>query len=351
MNQYRIFSMLSAFMLLLSSCAWTSYKFSAVKPAELVLPSHINAIAVIDRSMPRDGYAALLESAVTGEYIGQDERCRRNAVDGIGAALASSPRVKLVQTTIQETGNSTGTGMPNFLPWSEVRNICNNYQADALLSLELLDSNNDVNCVTQKYTGKNKDGSTYTYYETTCTQLTEVGMGWRLYDPRDKKVLYERTFYRNRETKGYGKTELLALKNLPSTVETARNTSFLLGYDVGAKLVPTFITIERYFYDRVKGYKSDMMLAAEFAQQGKWDKATNVYQNILRLAAGNNKVCGRATYNLAVAFEAQGDLKKALEYARVASMRYGNSEAQTYISVLERRIAENQQVKHQMNNQ
>ena len=108
----------------LSGCSTSQTMLEVLQPSEIVLPDHIQTIAVVDRSKPEKGFANFLEGLISGESIGQDRQGRENAVQGLIAALTRTPRFTVKSTALELTGSRTGAQMMPPLDGKEIQDIC-----------------------------------------------------------------------------------------------------------------------------------------------------------------------------------------------------------------------------------
>ncbi len=116
--------------------------FQVIKPAAITLPDHIQVIATIDRSKPRSGFIKALEGAASGELIGQTKEGRERALEALSLSLTRTPRFQVVHTGLEYTGSESATTFTTPLPWDEIELIARRYNADAVLAIELFDTDN-----------------------------------------------------------------------------------------------------------------------------------------------------------------------------------------------------------------
>ena len=322
---------------------------NVLQPAQMKIPDHITVVAVADRSKPSNGWLNVLEGLVTGEAIGQDRRSRQQAMDGILSSLTRTPRFQVRSTGVEMTGSKAGVNLPNPLEWSEVERLCRDHGADALLTIESFDSDNNVFCRKTESKSK-KDGKEVITVHYNSEQRTGVRMGWRLYDPKMKVILDEYVTNDYLTRNASGNTEAEAKRNLPAPVQVTRDVARIAGEHYGMRVAPVYVNINRNYYGKIKGYKSESKRAATFAKAGEWERAAGLWKLIAERDAQNNtKAAGRAAYNMAVAAEMQGHLDVALDWAKKAGLDMGNKEVRRYIETLKMRENDLRKVEYQMN--
>jgi hypothetical protein len=341
---------LFALALLACSCARRSTSMTVLQPAQMKLPDHISAVAVVDRSKPSNGWLNVLEGLISGEAIGQDRASREQAVRGITQTLTRTPRFRVVSTGIEINGSKAGVNLPTPLSWSEVQRICSDYNADAVLCIESFDSNNGASTRRSENKKKDKNGKEYIEYTYNALQRTGVRMGWRLYDPKQQIILDEFVTDDYLERSATGNTERAALANLPSPVSVTREVARIGGNHYASRVAPLYIQVNSRYYKKAKGYAQQMEKADRFARSKDFKKAAEIWKQIEARSANNPKAAGRAAYNMAVAAETEGNYDIAIDWAKRSWEQYGNKKARRYINVLRQRKADAERASSQMNN-
>lgn len=342
----KIFFFLSA---LLTSCTST-IELQMLQPAGLYMPEHIQTIALANRSRPSKGFNNVVEGIVTGEGIGQDRRGRMRALEGLAVTLTRTPRFTVKTTGIEMEGSPAGNSYPPPLPWEEVGRICRQYGADALITMELYDSDNFISTDLRKDKKKDKDGKEYTEQYYIANMRTQVRVGWRLYDQRESHIIDQFSGTEEAGSDARGDTEDAAKGNLPSPEAITQDVSFAAGEIYGMRIAPVWVTITREWYTKGKGNaKADMDRAARYARTGDWEQASRIWEAIVNNAT-DPKNRGRAAYNMAVANEREGRLRAALQWARRAYTDFGNKNARAYTEIIRQRIFDRERVEEQMGN-
>ncbi len=333
---------------LLTACKTRTANLTVLQPAQFKVPEHLNKLALVDRSKPSSGWLNVLEGIVTGEAIGQDRACRERAVQGLTDALRNTPRFGIVSTGIELPGSRAGNNLPAPLPWSEVERICSQYGTDGLVTIESFDSDNLTSTRQQQSKRKNKDGVETTVISFLSEMRTSVRIGWRFYDPKNRRIIDEFATDDQVRREGRGNTERAALSDLPRAVNVTRDVSFAVGREYGMRIAPVYVNVSRSYYTKAKDYEAQMEKADQFARANNWPEAAKVWKGMTDRIRNNPKVAGRAAYNLAIAAEMEGRLDLALELAEEAWTKYANKRARRYIQILQQRQYDAQRAADQM---
>lgn len=330
-----------------SACS-PSVGIQVLQPAQLVIPDHVNTIAVIDRSKPSSGWATAALNLLTDNALFQDRNGRVKAVEGLTRTLTQTPRFAVKSTTVELNGSETGTSMLAPIDWRDIERICQDYRVDAVAAIEMFEPRNDIRITKGEVTEK-KDGKEVKRIEFTADRSMNLRFGWRLYDPQSRQVIDEYIISKNATHSGKGDSEKSARTNLSSATACVENLSLQAGNDYGKRIAPTWITVNRTYFSSGDGiYKELMKAAVRNVETAQWLKAQEIWTPIAAQKE-DKKSAGRATYNLALANEALGKLETALTFANSAYSDYAVSEAKDYIEILKQRISDSERIKMQLN--
>lgn len=328
-----------------------SEKIRVLKSAEITLPPHMTAIAVVDRTKPAKGWINVLEGILTGEQIGQDREARRVAVSEVIAQLAESPRVTIKNSGIELPSSKGGASMPPPLEWSQIEGFCVQTGSSGVLVVENFDSDNTVRTTKREVKTKDEKGNEVKTNEFDAQLDMNVRIGWRLYDPKQRIVVDIFTTSKNvsRNTTG-AKTEADATRNLPNQIQLARDLARSGGEEYGRRIAPSYVELERTYYHKAKGFDDQMQQAKRYAESGQWQKAADIWQKIVEKSADNRDAAGKAAFNLAVFHEVQGNLDEARKWAQKSYADFGNKKAKSYNNELRERQDDARKTESQMNN-
>lgn len=326
---------------LLTSSAWV--KLTLIRPSELVLPEHIRTIAIIDRTMPDENPQNKLEQIITGEVMHQDEQAIIRLNDGFIEACSGMNRFQPVRTAERYAGNGTKTTFPSLLEWNTVSDICNKHQTDALLSIEIFDSDFILTNNPVKIDIKDDNGNLTTRVEFKATGVAVINIGIRLYDASNRIILdeYQTNYRLNFDAQAA--TLQAALNQLLDKVEAINRASFDAGFIYGQRITPTYYRVTRYFFDRPK---KELGAGVRYSEVADWKSAINAWSKVVE--KGDRKDAGRAAYNIAVAYEVLGDLEEAKRWAARSHTEFEEKDADEYYKMLADRIREEAVVSRQI---
>lgn len=340
MNRITLFGLSAVGYVLLSSSSWVN--LTLMRPSELQLPETVRAIAMIDRTKQEDNKKNKTEQILTGEAYRPDEQGVFQLMDGFIRTSTGSGRYVTVRTAEKYTSDGTKTTFPAPLPWDSVASICKRNQTDAVLSVEIFDSDFIV-APTPARVETNNSGGLPIRIQFKVTGVVVINLGVRLYDGVNQVILdeYQTTYRMNFDALGTSVQE--AMNTLLNRVEATKQAGFEAGLAYGRRITPTYYKATRYFFNRPK---KTLGKGVRYSEVADWKSAIEAWMPVVE--GGSRKKAGRAAFNIAVAQEVLGDLEKAKEWAARAHTEFREKEADDYYRVLKNRIVEDGIVEEQM---
>lgn len=317
-------------------CSAADITFRAMLPALVEVPKHIKTIAIIDRSVPDDNIRNIIEGGLTGEGIGQDKLGTQTAIDGVNAMLQNSVKFAVIRTNEAMIGQDViSAAFPEPLPWTKIEEICKKYEADAIIALEIYDSDFIITGGKAGIPGKGL----------AAHGVATVKIGFRFYDLANGTIIDEYLFTHRMNWDAGGGNILEAVASVMWKNDAIRKASYDAGYMYGQRISPSYYYITRHYFRRAKR-NDDMAEGARMMEANDWDHAIEALNSALE--NGHRKIKGRAAHNLAVVYEILGDLEQAREYARMAWGKYKIKKSRDYGFILNERIKEQELLKYQL---
>jgi hypothetical protein len=341
MNKVKHTLIAAFFFMLFSSSAWV--KLTLIRPSEFVSPDNVKAIAIIDRNIQEETTRNKLEQIVTGEAFHQDDQAINRITEGFIEACSGTNRFQPVRTTERFKSNGTKTSFPTPLDWNTVTDICNKYQTDALLSIEIFDTDFILTNSPVKINTKDNYGNVLPRVEFKATGVAVINVGIRLYDAANRVILDEYQTTRRLNFDAQTVTLQDAVNKLLDKVEAVNRASFDAGFIYGQRITPTYYQVTRYFFNNPK---KKLGSGVRYSEVADWQSAINEWMKVVE--NGKRKHAGRAAFNIAVAYEVLGDLERAKIWAARSHTEFEEKEADEYYKMLTARIREENVVKQQL---
>jgi hypothetical protein len=330
--------------LVLASCKTQQLYLNVTEPAPVTIPSYIKSVGVINRSMPTDETKAfdVIDKALSLEGANLDKDGAVECIKGLSEELANNGRFTEVKSLDDIDFRTPKLVMfPVPLSWDIVNQICRETNTDALFSLEKYDTDTQISYSTRKVDIKTLLG-TVPGIEHRADMNTQVKTGWRIYDPAAKAILDEYIYQENIVFSGTGINPLVAAAALTGRKDAVNQVSNKAGHGYALRILPYRLRVMRDYF--VKG-TDNFKIAKRKAQVGKWDEAGDLWA--LETENPSMKVAGRASYNMAIINEINGDLDAALQWAQKAWEDYNVKLALRYVRILEDRKYKNDVLKMQ----
>ena len=304
----------------------------------------VKKIAVTNRSLPAkgEGLNNVVEGFLSGEGIQQDRESSENCIMGFVNTIASSPRFTVVRPAGLDLRGTGTKAWPVPLDWTEVEKICKENNADALITLETFDSDNQhrsaVRKVTRKIDGVDKEVDEFTEFLDVY-----VDAGWRVYDPKTKAVIDQSTF---RDMKGFDAHDWTpdgARRKLPHQRAATNEAGLFAGTRYAARISPVWVKVSRTYY--IKGH-DDFKLAKNKVRTSDWEGAMTLWEK--HTGDSDEKIAGYACYNMALGCEVNGKLSDALNWAKKSYEIYPKSSSRAYINVITQRQVDAKRLDEQL---
>lgn len=325
---------------LLASCSSKGIvRMTVTQPAPVSVPAEAKRIGIINRSEtnPRNRAIDVVDKIFSLEGAQLDKEGAKAGIDGLIATLQQNDRfTEVVMLNEELYVNSTAGVFPPALSWSEIEKICRRNNVDLLFSLEVFDTDSKVN-YSMTTVPKTTPVGKINVPEHTATMVTNVTTGWRLYDPVSRIILDEYTLPRSISFIGKGINPAAAAAALLERKEAVKQVGNEAGTIYAERILPYRLRVVRNYF--IKGNDA-LKTARRRAETGNWDGAAEIWEQ--QAHAHESKVAGRASYNMAIINEINGDLDGAIQWARKSYEDYGIKLGLNYVRILENRKIDNQ---------
>ncbi len=320
--------------LLLISCKTQHLYLNVLEPAPVTIPSYIEKVGIINRTMPTDESKAadVVEKILTLEGPALDRDGAKESVKGLAEQLKDNGRFTEVKILDDIDFRTPETVLfPTALNWDIVSRICNETGTDAIFSLEKYDTDTHIS-YSKRNVSLNTPLGKVPGIEHQAHMETRVKTGWRIYDPSGKVILDQYINQESIASTGRGINPVVAAAALLGRKDAVNQVSYKAGQEYALRILPFRLRVMRDYY--VKGTNS-FRIAMRKARTGNWNEAGDLWKN--ETTNPRRKIAGRAAYNMAIISEINGDVDAALGWARKSYEDYNNHLAIRYVKILENR--------------
>lgn len=337
-----------SFFVFISACSSSKkVTINTMRPAEITFPVSIQSIVILDRTEFSSDAESIIEGVLTGEMFDEDSYGTQELVNGFRNQMRYSDRFDIKVAAEKLKGNSLTSVFPNPLSWRVVGAFCEKYESEALLAVEIFDTDyiitDGVRKVKKKrkIDGKEREVEVNEYY---AQGVANVTIGLRLYDPEAQVIVDQQLIRRDKTWDATGNSVRDAYKHLIQKKEATAYLSSRVGRNYAYKISPMPVKITRKF----EGESDDtpeIEIGARYAEVGKWNEALDVWKNAISKAPIED--AGYLSYNIAVAYEVLGDIDSAIKWAETSYVKYDNDDALDYVHLLKERAIDEEQVRIQ----
>jgi hypothetical protein len=336
-------------IILLASCSGSrTVTMNAMRPAEITFPAYVNSLLILDRTKFNKNSVNIIEGILTGELPGEDRAGVQELMSSFQSQLSYSPRFASKSASERLDGNSVTTVFPVQLSWSVIDGLCRKYSTDAVVSIEMFDTDFVVTNGKRKVKKTITEGDVKKEIEVDEFYAEGVGditIGIRLYDPKEKTIVDQQLIKRSHTWSAAGSTLQAALSKLIDKAEATRYLGGKAGSNYANKIAPMPVRISRMFYGKSKK-APELEQGSRYADVGKWQEAADIWEGGIKRSG--TKEAGKLAYNTAIAYEVLGNYDKAREWAQKAYTDFGNKDARSYTSTLANRVRQEERVNEQM---
>ncbi len=318
---------------------------NSMRPAEITLPSDIKTLLIVDRSDYKKGAVNIIEGILTGEVPGEDKSGAQSLLNSLQNQLGFSSRFNVRIASERLKGNSLTAAFPDQLSWEEIDILTKKYQADAVVSLEIFDTDFIITRGRKNIKEKvgDREVEVLKYYAQGVGNIT---IGIRLYDAHARTIVDQQLLRNSNTWEAYGNSAAEAIAQLVSKGEATRFLSNAVGSDYAYKVAPMPVRIRRHFRGKSKR-SPELEQGTRYADVAQWDEAIEVWKSGLDRVR-RDKDAGFLAYNIAIGYEVLGDFDSALSWAETSYTRYGNKDARNYVNLMRRRIRAEELARQQM---
>jgi hypothetical protein len=335
-----------AALLFTMACSSTNkVTMSVQEPAVVTLPTSMEKIGVIDRSLTRSetGIRESLGQVFSLKSPEMDKNGANAAITGLTEELRKNERFTTVLMADVPGESSPSSGVfPAPLAWNHIDEISREHGIDGLFSLEFYDTDSQISYTTQRVTLKGPLGVEIPGLEHIAEVRTTIKTGWRIYDHGSRNIIDEFVTAETVVTSGRGINPAEAAKAITGRTEAVETVSGNVGTYYARSILPYWTRVSRDYY--VRGNDS-FKIAKRRAQTGNWDGAAELW--LREIENRKAKIAGRAHYNMAIINEINGELDVAIDWAGIAYEDYGDKNALRYLRTLQNRKTRAEQLRRQ----
>ncbi|UWX56456.1 tetratricopeptide repeat protein [Maribacter litopenaei] len=310
------------------------------EPSPVTLTNEIKTIGIIDateQSLVKLEGQSNLDAVAASDEQWLSVNGTEASIEGLLDALSKDRRfqgVKLIDRS--DIAKSLGSVQLDQATWNKIGELCKENKVDAIFALAHFDV--DTRLTVRKATITETDlmRTQQRVKGQEITMETLIENGWRIFDPNKKEIIDEIVTNDQLITSSQGKDLTEAFNNLGGRRQSALDFSKNTGVAYGQRLLPYEQQVLREYF--VKGDKG-LNEAHVLIQEGQIAEAKNRLKPLVM--DENTDLGSKASYNLAVLNEYQGDVEAAVEWTLKSIELKRRPLNEEYLKILKSRQTKN----------
>jgi hypothetical protein len=344
LHLFSVFFLLGTF----SACRTTSYiRIEVLQPASFQSPSHIQSLAVINRSLitqpdsiPGD---SLFQVENSPEYLYNIASTR--AVNSLAGLLNEPPaKFRVSSEHVLEVPAIDSISVKEIFHPDDLQTINQELQVDGLISLDYI-SIDDIVFPGSEYFLWEGQYQNY-YFAVIERRITAL---WRLYDMYalkmiDSFLVRDSILFSSPNSSWIAQDALFAMLSDTIFVYSTYEES---GHEIGAgyarHIAPAFSPVSRAYFT---GNSRRSKRGGRYLAENDFQKAERIFRNYTRHE--NRKKAAMAFHNLAIIHEIKGDFVRAIQSVEKAKELLNSPVIEEYHTILLERIEQKKIIDRQL---
>lgn len=311
------------------------------QPSSKELPPNIQSVTLVNRTVDSQYTNLPADSLQKIFYKGQfnidttvyDLQSVDTTLQALGELLFESGRYDYVIPENRFLPFQKNAFLTAPMAWSEVKQLCETYHTDAVLSLDHFKTRVITNYDRESYQNPvvNEYSSVYV-----AAMKIEYEALFRVYDPTQEKIV-SNEFVRDTLIWEDANVSTRVLFNRFTSVKQALiETGIDIALNYSEKISTQWYQERRKFFLKGKG---DFENAGQIANNGDWQTAITLWEEIAE-KSGSKSIKSKAQLNIAVGYEMLGDLNKAVSWAVKSYETMYRQVTYEYLQLLKKRVNE-----------
>lgn len=219
------------------------------------------------------------------------------------------------------------------MPWNEVKELCNAYSTDAILSIDYF----KTRVSTDYQSTVNYDAYSNNFADESRAEMKiNYEALFRVYAPDVERVIMRR-FMRDTLFWNGSDRSVAALFRWFTPVKSAlTQAGIAMALDLSGEICPVWRTEKRSYFDNGD---SNLKQAAQLINANQWEPAIILWKNTSENSKSKS-VKSKAEYNIALGYEMLGDIDSSIKWALQSYNTMYRTNTYNYLETLKRRKTE-----------
>ena len=325
----------------LMSCAAQSIIIEIPQKSKNELPESIQSVLLVSR-VADETYSNLSADSIQRIFylqnfnydtIIKDSMVIDTTIKAMGEILFGSGRYDYVIPENRFLPSEKNTLLIKELPWSEVDDLCETYNTDALISLDYLKTSISTSFNRESNFNPFQGG----FYSVIVAKMSiKYEALIRVYDPAQEKILVRKLLQDTLFWEDYDNSINALFSRFTPVKNALMETGIATALDFTDEITPNWKREWRNFFS---GGDNRLKEAALLVRNNQWDSAMAIWGEIENNAKSKS-LKSKVELNIALGYEMRGDLNKAIEWAVKSYNTMYHPNTYEYLEILKRRINE-----------
>lgn len=329
-------------LLLVSACNSTKIiTIEIPEAAQKELPQTIQSLVLVNRTV-NEKYSDLDADSLQKIFYKRSFKLDtviydRTAVDttlkALGELLYESGRYDFVIPEDRFLDFETNAFFSMEMPWPEVKELCDRYNTDAVLSIDMFRTK-----VTTKFDKDSYFDPMINGYQSVAAAEIKIlyDVLFRIYDPIDEKIIVREFLKDTIQWSDVATTTNQLFARFTPIKKALSEAGIAVALDFSEKISTVWREEKRSFY--VKG-DENLKLAGTFIDNRQWQQTMALWKNTVE-ETKSKSTKSKAQLNVAIAYELQGDIENAILWALESYNTMYRQVTYQYLELLDRRKKE-----------
>ena len=302
------------------------------------LPESIQSLLLIARVVDKS-YTNLNEDSLQNIFfkksfsydtIINDIQTVDTTLKALGELLFESGRYDYVIPENRFPKLENTTLIAGEMPWNEVKELCDTFDTDALLSLDYFktrvitdyDKIVNFNVFSDNFTDQSKAEMKVSYEAL-----------FRIYDPRNEKVILRRFMRDTVIWEGSDRSARDLFSWFTPVKKALTEAGIAIALDLSSEISPAWRTEKRSYF---ASGDANLKQAVPLVNAGDWEPAIALWKETIEKAK-SKAVKSKAEFNIALGYEMSGNIDLAIEWALQSYNTMYRTNTYNYLETLKRR--------------
>jgi hypothetical protein len=334
---YHILALLS--VVTLNSCLTLNYlEVQIGEPGKEDLPPEIQSLTLVNRAVD-ERFENISEDSIQLVFyrnqfdldtVINDLTAADTVIKALGELLYESGRYDIVIPQNRFLPHQKNLFFSVEMPWSEVKELCDTFNTNAVLSLDHFKTSVSTSYNTETMYDGDEDRYFKAYTALIAIQYEAL---FRVYDPIKRQII-NRTVLKDTliwEDADYSNRALFS--RLTSVKSALSETGIAIALDYSDKISTSWRNETRKYY---KTGDSQFDQAHTFALKNDWGQALDLWLAVAEQARGKG-LKSKAEYNTALGYEMLGDINEAIKWGVKSYKTQYRPLTVEYLNILKKR--------------